>query len=114
MLSAVQQAAADLNAQTAQYPDYVSAMYFLGDGDDTCGNSRNVRQFLQTNDTEHGFGDHMRTAILLGSETEKRKLSDIFGEEHTTVAPDFDELVQQTMEHFADDIEGYMTDLAGK
>lgn len=108
MLPAIQRAAADLQEEKMHYPDYASALYFLGDGEDTCGNSANVRQFLESTDEEQGFGDHLRSAILLGTKTERQTLAQIFGDEHTTVAPDFEELVQQSMERFAEDIEDYL------
>ncbi len=108
MLDSVKKAAADLNRETHDFPDYASAFYFVGDGEDTCGNSGNVSSFLQTNDAERGFGDHMRSAIMLGTESQKAILANIFGEEHTTVAPDLDSLIEESMLRFNDDIEAYM------
>lgn len=108
MLTAVQKAAHDLNEETFQYPDYASAFYFLGDGGDTCGNSKNVKEFMECNDTERGFGEHMKSAIFLGNEAQRQVLAAIFGDENTTVAPDFEELVRQSMEKFGGDIEFYM------
>lgn len=41
---------------------------------------------------------------------QKRTLSEIFGDENTTVAPDMDELVDQFMTKFDNDIEYYLRD----
>lgn len=108
MLDAIKQAAGELQRETREYPDYASALYFNGDGEDTQGNSEKVRAFLETNDREHGFGEHMRSAILLGDERNRQELAKIFGDEHTAVASDFDELVQQSMERFNADISEYL------
>ncbi len=108
MLDSIKKAASDLNEQTQEYPDYASAFYFIGDGEDTNGNSRNVKKFLEANEQVHGFGDHMRSAIMLGDQSQKQTLSQIFGEEHTTVAPDFESLIEQSMLLFNDDIEEYL------
>jgi len=109
MLDAIQKAAVDLNRETADYPDYASALYFVGDGGDGYGNQANIRNFLSINDAKHGFGDHMYSAIMLGDKTQKQVLADIFGEEHTTVAPDFDSLIKESMEKFDGDIEFYLS-----
>lgn len=108
MLEPIQRAAAALSEQAYENPDYASAMYFIGDGGDTKGNSEKIRQFLLAKDKEEGFGNHMLSAILLGSESERSALAGIFGEEHTTVAGDFEELLTQSMERFSDDIEEYL------
>lgn len=107
MLDALKKASADLNEETFDYPDHVSAFYFLGDGGDTCGNKSNIQKFLAAEDKEHGFGEHMRSAVLLGNESERQALAELFGDANTTVAPDFETLVEQSMFKFADDIEGY-------
>lgn len=114
MLNAIQTAATALTEETRNYPDHASAMYFIGDGGDTCGNKMNVRKFLETNDQEHGFGRHLKSAILLGTPQERQALAEIFGDEHTTVAPDFEELVQQSMVQCARDIKGYVSRLEGR
>ena len=108
MLDAVLESAKNLNEESAKYPDYASAFYFVGDGEDTCGNSENVREFLKTNDEEQGFGKHMQSAILLGSEAERQKLADIFGDEHTNVVPELDQLIERSMEKVSEDIEEYL------
>lgn len=108
MLDAVKKAAQDLNEETFEYPDHASAFYFIGDGEDTCGNSEKVKEFLKINDEEHGFGGHMRSAIMLGTESQRQTLGRIFGDEHTTVAPNFDTLVEQSMLQFDDDISSYL------
>lgn len=108
MLDAVKQAADSLSREAAEYPDYASAMYFTGDGGDTCGNTENIRKFLSTNNAEHGFGDHMYNAIFLGNEQERAALATIFGDEHTKVAGDFDTLIERSMEQFEDDLEAYL------
>lgn len=108
MLPAIQKATADLNKETFDYPDYASAFYFIGDGKDTSGNSKNISDFLRLNDVERGFGEHMLSAIMLGNETQRKELAVIFGDEHTTVAPDFDTLIEQSMYKFDEDIESYL------
>lgn len=110
MLPAIQQAAAELNRETFEYPDYASAFYFIGDGQDTSGNSTTVREFLKLTEAESGFGQHMISAIMLGGETQRQELAAIFGDEHTTVAPDFEALIEQSMYKFDDDIEAYLAD----
>ncbi len=108
MLDGIKKAAHDLNEQTTEFPDYASAFYFVGDGGDTCGNAQNIKNFLQINDSERGFGEHMYSAILLGNESQRREIADIFGDEHTNVAPDFDKLIEQSMNKFEDDLEEYL------
>lgn len=110
MLPAIQKAAADLNKETFEYPDYASAFYFVGDGEDTSGNSARIKEFLGLLDSEHGFGEHMLSAIMLGDESQRRGLAAIFGDEHTTVAPDFEALIEQSMYKFDEDIEAYLRD----
>lgn len=108
MLDPIKKAAADLSEQSQNYPEYASAFYFVGDGEDTNGNSGNVKKFLEINDQVRGFGDHMRSAIMLGNESQRQTLAQIFGDEHTTVAPDFDALIEQSMLKFDEDIEEYL------
>lgn len=110
MLPAIQKAAKDLYDETVEYPDYASALYFVGDGGDTSGNAQKIKEFLQLNDAEHGFGNHMLSAIMLGDESQRQELAAIFGDEHTTVAPDFGTLIQQSMYKFDDDIKDYLRD----
>lgn len=107
MLDAVRSAADDLNEEKFQYPDHATAFYFMGDGGDTCGNTVKIREFLNLNDSVGGFGDHIKSAILLGNESERVALAEIFGDEHTTVAGNFEELVEQSMYKFDADIENY-------
>jgi len=108
MLDGIKKAAGELNKEVEEYPDYASAFYFVGDGGDTCGNAANIRNFLAINETERGFGEHMYSAILLGNEAQRRELAEIFGDEHTNVAPDFDELIEKSMDKFDEDIEEYL------
>lgn len=108
MLDAIKRASSDLNEETYDYPDYASALYFIGDGEDTCGNEANIKKFLEIKDAEHGFGKHMLAAIMLGDERVRAKLAEIFGDEHTTVADDFDELIEKNMLKFDEDIEVYL------
>jgi len=108
MLDGIRKAARELNKQAEQYLDYASAFYFVGDGGDTCGNAANITRFLQLNDSEHGFGEHMYSAILLGNESQRKELAEIFGDEHTNVAPDFDELIEKSMDKFEEDLEEYL------
>ncbi len=111
MLDAFKAAAKDLNEQVREYPDHASAMYFLGDGDDTCGNKDKIIKFLKSEDTERGFGRHMLSAIMLGDKKLKSELADIFGEERTNVAGNFDSLVEQYMLQFDSDIQEYLRNM---
>jgi len=108
MLDGIKKAAGELNKEVEEYPDYASAFYFVGDGGDTYGNAANIRNFLSMNEAERGFGEHMYSAILLGNESQRRELADIFGEEHTNVAPDLDLLIERSMEKFDEDLEEYL------
>lgn len=110
MLPAIQKAAKDLNEETFEYPDYASALYFVGDGQDMHGNAQRIREFLKLSEADHGFGDHMLSAIMLGDESQRQELADIFGDEHTTVAPDFESLIEQSMSKFDEDITDYLRD----
>ena len=108
MLDAIKTAADGLRREVAEYPDYASAFYFIGDGEDTNGNSANIKKFLADEDAVKGFGQHMRSAIMLGNESQRQILANLFGDEATTVASDFDGLVEQSMVKFEDDIEEYL------
>ncbi len=108
MLAGIKKAAQTLGDEVADYPDYASALYFVGDGGDTCGNARNISAFLRDNDAERGFGEHMYSAVLLGDESLRGTLAEIFGDDHTNVAPDFNQLIEQSMLKFNDDIEEYL------
>lgn len=110
MLAAIQKAAKDLNAEIFEYPDYASALYFVGDGEDTYHNQKKIKEFLRLSEAEHGFGEHMLSAIMLGNESQRRELAEIFGDEHTTVAPDFETLIEQSMYKFDEDIQAYLRD----
>ena len=108
MLDGIKKAAHELNKQVVEYPDYASAFYFIGDGGDTYGNAANITKFLQLNEAERGFGRHMYSAILLGNESQRQELANIFGAEHTNVAPNFAELVEKSMDKFDEDLEEYL------
>ena len=108
MLDGIKKAAIELNKQVEEYPDYASSFYFVGDGGDTHGNAANITRFLQINDSERGFGEHMYSAVLLGNESQRRELAEIFGDDHTNVAPNFDELIEKSMDKFDEDIEEYL------
>ena len=108
MLDGIKKAAGELNKEVDEYPDYASAFYFVGDGGDTCGNAANIKRFLQINEVERGFGEHMYSAILLGNDFQRRELVEIFGDEHTNVALDFDELIEKSMDKFDEDLEEYL------
>jgi hypothetical protein len=109
MLDGVKKSGQDLNAEAEGFPDFVSAMYFVGDGDDTCGNSEKVKKYLQNVDAEHGgFGHHLLSAIMLGPESLRETLANIFGTEATAVAGNFEQLIEQCMLKFEDDILGYL------
>lgn len=108
MLDGIKKAAKELNIETEKFPDYASSFYFVGDGGDTQGNSENIKKFLKINNAEHGFGEHMYSAILLGNESQRSELASIFGEEHTNVVPNFEELIEKSMDQFDQDIEEYL------
>jgi hypothetical protein len=108
MLGVVKKAAGELNEEIKNYPDYASALYFIGDGGDTWNNSENVKRFMESNDSEKGFGEHMHSALLLGPESERKVLADVFGDEHTIVVSDFDLLIERSMNQFEDDMEEYL------
>lgn len=108
MLDPIKKAAKDLSEQTFEYPDYASAFYFIGDGGDTCGNGGNIKKFLELKDSERGFGEHLLSAIMLGNESQRKELADIFGDEATTVAPDMESLIEESMKKFDDDIGDYL------
>ncbi|MBA3732925.1 hypothetical protein H0W91_00940 [Patescibacteria group bacterium] len=108
MLEGIKKSATELNKQVEEFPDYASAFYFVGDGGDTCGNGKNISNFLQVNESERGFGEHMYSAILLGNESQRQELASIFGDEHTNVVPDFDELIEKSMDKFDQDLEEYL------
>lgn len=109
MLDAVQHVTEQLNAQARRMNGaYASAMYFVGDGQDTCGNSPAVKAFMQADAESGGFGDHMYTAIMLGTEDDKKVLGDIFGDDHTQVAGDVEELIEESMAAFERDMREYL------
>lgn len=108
MLDGIKKAAHELNKQVEEYPDYASAFYFVGDGGDTCGNAANITRFLDINESEHGFGEHMYSAILIGNESQRQELAQIFGDGHTNVVLDFDELIEKSMDKFDEDLEAYL------
>ncbi len=66
-----------------------------------------IEKFCEEN---HGFGHHMLSAIMLGNESQRKKLASIFGDENTTVALDFETLIEQSMYKFDEDIEAYLED----
>ncbi|HWY79395.1 MAG TPA: transglutaminase domain-containing protein [Candidatus Sulfotelmatobacter sp.] len=106
ILQAVTTAATDLNNAVQSYPEYMSSMQFIGDGGDQHGNAANVKRFLQTSSEKGGFGqEHRFHATMLGDESQRRVLADIFGEEHTTVAPDFETLIEESLAQFESDVE---------
>ncbi len=107
-LEAVQTAADDLNAIKQQYSDYASALYFVGDGGDSLNREAQIRDFLSRSEAEDGFGDHQLHATMLGDENQRAILADIFGDRNTAVAPDFDSLIERSMEQFEDDMEDFL------
>lgn len=108
MLDAIRKAGRELNEETFEFPDYMSAFYFIGDGGDTCGNKANIKNFLGDSDSTAGFGEHIVSATMLGNERQRAELAEIFGDEKTSVAPDFNTLLKKSMEQFDDDISYYM------
>lgn len=109
MFDAVRYAAQKLNRELSQRDDDpISAMYFLGDGDDSHGNGPRIRQFMETNNAQKGFGRHLRSAVFIGSESQRMTLANIFGDKNTVVASDLGNLVRRTMEKFDRDISFYV------
>ena len=96
--------------ETQVYPEYASAFYFIGDGKDTADNSPKIKEFLKLAAEEGGFGKHMVSAIMLGGESQRQVLANIFGDENTTVAADFEALIEQSMYKFDEDIQNYLRD----
>jgi len=113
MLPAIQAMGDALNAEQQDFPEHLTALYFMGDGDDTCGNSTMIKDFLTQRDT-NGFGDHIRSATLLGNEANRKLLAKIFGDENTHVANDFETLVEESMNQLATDIQEYIGPIARK
>ncbi|MFH0770127.1 MAG: transglutaminase domain-containing protein [Candidatus Peregrinibacteria bacterium] len=108
MLEAVTRAGKDITREKSRYPDHLSALYFVGDGGDTCKNQDAIRSFLACNKDKGGLGQHMKRAVMLGDEDQRRILADLFGDANTTVADSFEGLVQRSMQSIAHDIEAYM------
>lgn len=114
MLDALDHSLTELDEQREGYEDHVSALYFIGDGEDTCGNKYNIQKLLGSSKEKNMHDEHLKSAVLLGSEQERRALSELFGDEHTTVAGNFDQLIEQSMSRFADDIEQYCDEMTMK
>ena len=110
MLDAIKKGAEDLSEMTFEYPGHASALYLMGDGEDTHGNAAQIRQFLASTDAEHGLGEHMKGAIIIGDETMRQTLAALFGDEHTAAAAMFEDTVEKFMEMFDDDITAYLED----
>ncbi|MCA9351249.1 hypothetical protein KC929_00540 [Patescibacteria group bacterium] len=108
MLPALRKSAQELRDESYEYPDYASALYFVGDGGDSSGNSEKIKKFMSSEDEIHGFGEHMRSAIMIGSESQRSELAQLFGDEATTVASDLDALIEKSMDKFDADISFYM------
>ncbi len=109
MMEAAMKVGQRLNDEQQNYNGFCSAMYFVGDGDDTCGNSQRVKQYLNNVDAERGgFGQHIVSAIMLGGESQRQALAKIFGDENTTVAANLEELIGQSMAKFDDDMRSYL------
>ncbi len=109
MYEAIRYAAQKLNRELSQRDDDpISSMYFIGDGEDGCGNTGRIKQFLDTNDSQKGFGRHLRSAVFLGLESQRMILGGMFGDKNTVVAGDFATLVRRTMEKFDRDISFYV------
>lgn len=107
MLEALKRMSEGLNEQKRMYPHHASALYCVGDGGDTCGNQENIQKFLQGSEEQGFFGEHMRSAIMLGNEQQRKALAAIFGDEHTAVADTFEEVVFKSMQQYDRDIMGY-------
>lgn len=109
MYEAVQHSAHNLDEVSRRFPEYASSMYFVGDGEDTgggYGGSRNpeIRRFMETSRDRGGFGKHMRHAIMLGDESQRRVLADVFGDDHTAVASDLEGLFRTWTHQFERDV----------
>ncbi len=111
MLPAVQKVAAGLNQEKDQYPEYLSAFYLIGDGGDTCNNEDNIRTLVESDSESGGLGEHIKSATLIGNESQRKALSDIFGDENTEVASTMEEVIEMNMERVLEDIEAYVEDL---
>lgn len=109
MLPAIQKAAGELSSELERYPDHATGFYFFGDGGDTSGNAERIREFLSLEDREKGFGEHMCSAVMIGDENQRHELANIFGDENTTVAPDLEALIDESMSKFDRDISDYLT-----
>ena len=112
ILDAVKKAGDDLNKEVSDFPDFASALYFIGDGEDSLGNASRIKQFLSAHESESGgFGRHMISAIMLGNESQRQVLAQLFGDESTRVASDFETLIEQSMLKLEEDITGYLEEL---
>ena len=107
MLDALQRMSGDLNDQKRQYPNHASSLYVVGDGGDTCGNKENIQSFLEGSGDQGFFGEHMRSAIMLGNEGQRKELAELFGDEHTSVADTFDGVLHKSMQQYDRDIMHY-------
>ena len=107
ILRAVKKSAESLNTEKEEHPDYLSALYFIGDGGDNM-NKTAIKTFLETSEEEGGFGEHMKSAVLIGKESDKAVLSELFGEENTDVASNFEDLVESNMVRFEEDVTDYI------
>ncbi|KKQ71792.1 MAG: hypothetical protein UT33_C0018G0002 [Candidatus Peregrinibacteria bacterium GW2011_GWC2_39_14] len=87
---------------------FLSALYVFTDGD-TVGTLPGVRlkNFLNGLESYCGewWGKHLKKAFMLGSEEQKRVLSETFGEADSDAVPEMDELIRKSMMGLARDFE---------
>jgi hypothetical protein len=75
----------------------------IGDGADTSGNNDRIKEFVET-----GFGNTIVSAVMMGDESQKQVLAHLFGEDNTSVASTFDELMSTSMEQFQNNVRVYL------
>lgn len=107
MLDALKSAAQSLSEAVDGDREYASALYLLGDGGDTCGNQERIKRLVSP-EGEDNTGEHMYAAMVLGSESDRQVLAQLFGNERTAVANSFEGQITISMEQFMRDIQGYL------
>jgi hypothetical protein len=109
ILEAVRNASGDLHQELEKYKNYVTAVQYIGDGGDTYGNYANIQEYMNLTDSDDpdiGFGNHLFSATMLGTEDQRSQLAELFrnrrtGDDRTTVASNFPELFQQSVVKFS-------------
>lgn len=109
ILQAVNASSQNLNTLSRQYPNYFSGLYFVGDGQDMHGHDPQIVNFMNTTDSQNGFGRHRRSATMLGGPSQRDVLAKLFGDKNTAVAPDRQSLINAWISQFGRDVKQYMT-----